>query len=75
MFSGDNAGIITVWKTVVNNSKQPCHCWCIEKVQDNSFVVFTVYYLLQFDLSLPEVLSNACLSINGSKSVDPHVQK
>lgn len=35
MFSADNTGLIIVWKTSVNdgNGRQPCHRWCIEKVQ------------------------------------------
>ncbi|XP_071381606.1 jouberin isoform X1 [Centroberyx affinis] len=38
MFSADNAGLIIVWKTLVNDSKQrqPCHRWCIEKKIDES---------------------------------------
>ncbi|XP_067336289.1 jouberin isoform X2 [Channa argus] len=37
MFSADNAGLINVWKTPVNDSRQqqhPCHHWCIEKTID-----------------------------------------
>ncbi|XP_070776004.1 jouberin [Enoplosus armatus] len=38
MFSADNTGVITVWKTSVNDGKQhrPCHRWCIEKKIDES---------------------------------------
>ncbi|XP_059209875.1 jouberin [Centropristis striata] len=36
MFSADNAGIILVWRTAINEIKrhQPCHRWCIEKKID-----------------------------------------
>lgn len=42
MFSADNAGLIIVWKTSVKdgNQLQPCHRWCIEKVQDIISVMF-----------------------------------
>lgn len=45
MFSADNTGLIVVWKTSVNDSKrhQPCHRWCIEKVQEMIFVMFYLY--------------------------------
>ncbi|XP_051251381.1 jouberin isoform X1 [Dicentrarchus labrax] len=38
MFSADNTGLIIVWKTSVNDSKQhqPCRRWCIEKKIDES---------------------------------------
>ncbi|XP_062253329.1 jouberin isoform X1 [Platichthys flesus] len=37
MFSADNTGLIIVWKTAVNDSRQqPCHRWCIEKKIDES---------------------------------------
>ncbi|XP_026195141.1 jouberin isoform X2 [Anabas testudineus] len=37
MFSADNKGLINVWKTSVNDSKQqPCNRWCIEKKIDKS---------------------------------------
>ncbi|MEQ2220418.1 hypothetical protein ILYODFUR_005264 [Ilyodon furcidens] len=39
MFSADNTGIIIVWKTSVNSSKQrqhPCHHWSIEMKMDES---------------------------------------
>uniref|UniRef100_A0A7N8YBY8 Jouberin n=1 Tax=Mastacembelus armatus TaxID=205130 RepID=A0A7N8YBY8_9TELE len=37
MFSADNTGLIIVWRTSVNDSRQqPCHHWCIEKKIDES---------------------------------------
>uniref|UniRef100_I3IWA8 Jouberin n=1 Tax=Oreochromis niloticus TaxID=8128 RepID=I3IWA8_ORENI len=39
MFSGDNMGLIIVWKTSVNDSRQrqqPCRHWCIERKIDES---------------------------------------
>uniref|UniRef100_A0A8D3CBV0 Abelson helper integration site 1 n=1 Tax=Scophthalmus maximus TaxID=52904 RepID=A0A8D3CBV0_SCOMX len=36
MFSADNTGLIVVWKTSVNDGRQPCHHWCIEKKVDES---------------------------------------
>ncbi|XP_040916900.1 jouberin isoform X1 [Toxotes jaculatrix] len=38
MFSADNNGLIIVWKTSVNDSRQhqPCHRWCVEKKIDES---------------------------------------
>lgn len=42
MFSADNTGVINVWKTSVNGSKQrqhPCQLWSIEMVPDTDFIV------------------------------------
>lgn len=43
MFSADNTGLILVWRTTISDSKrhQPCHPWCVEKVQETIlFVMF-----------------------------------
>ncbi len=51
MFSADNTGLIIVWKTSVNDSKrhQPCHRWCIEKVQEMIFVMFYLHvHIIQY---------------------------
>lgn len=55
MFSADNTGLINVWKTSVNESRhQPCHRWCIEKVQQMTFVMSTIYehaYITQYPVN------------------------
>lgn len=51
MFSGDNMGLIIVWKTSVNDSRQqqqPCRHWCIERVQE--LILFTALYLANVSL-------------------------
>lgn len=45
MFSADNAGLIVVWKTSVNDVTQPrpCHRWCVERVRDVMFLLFDLH--------------------------------
>lgn len=50
MFSADNAGLIVVWKTSVNDVTQPrpCHRWCVEKVRDVISLLFDLHRIDNF---------------------------
>ncbi|KAF7670049.1 hypothetical protein LDENG_00084520 [Lucifuga dentata] len=65
MFSADNVGLIIVWKTLVNGSKQqhPCLRWCIEKKIDESD-------LSRIPINMLQVHPNGrCLLIHAKDSV------
>lgn len=50
MFSADNAGLIVVWKTSVNDVTQPrpCHRWCVERVRDVISLLFDLHRNVRF---------------------------
>ncbi|XP_030574561.1 jouberin isoform X2 [Archocentrus centrarchus] len=66
MFSGDNTGLIIVWKTSVNDGRQrqqPCHHWCIERKIDESDLSGIPINLLQLHPN------GRCLLIHAKDSV------
>lgn len=66
MFSGDNTGLIIVWKTSVNDGmqrQQPCHRWCIERKIDESDLSGIPINLLQLHPN------GRCLLIHAKDSV------
>ncbi|XP_076013611.1 jouberin isoform X2 [Genypterus blacodes] len=63
MFSADNAGLIIVWKTAVNDTKQPCQRWCIEKNIDEGDLSGIAINMLQVHPN------GRCLLIHAKDSV------
>ncbi|XP_026007592.1 jouberin isoform X2 [Astatotilapia calliptera] len=66
MFSGDNMGLIIVWKTSVNDSRQqqqPCRHWCIERKIDESHLSGIPINMLQLHPN------GRCLLIHAKDSV------